>query len=173
MAENLRDQTPVANSTRLTRKVLLLGLGNDLLKDDAIGLRIVDAARESLADCKAITILKSTEMGLALLDLMVGFDDLIIVDAVQTGQATPGAIHRLEGSDLKLIPAVAPHFLGIGEVLALGRELGLVLPDRIRIFAIEVQAPFTVSPCLSHALETMLPRLVETVVRETRQAIFG
>lgn len=146
------------------RRVLLLGLGNDLLTDDAIGLRVAAAAREQLTHHPQITVLESTEMGLALLDLVTGFDCLVVVDAVQTGQAAPGFVHELNGDDLKDLPVTSPHFLGLNDTLALGRKLGLAVPSRVKVFAVEVQDPYTLGTNLSLALAAALPDAIERVV---------
>jgi hydrogenase maturation protease len=148
----------------VSRRTLLLGLGNDILADDAIGLRVAAAVQERVADRPDLTILTSAEMGLSLLDLIVGFDDLVIVDSVQTPQGSPGFLHQLDGDDLKSLPAISPHFLGIGEVLALGRKLGMAVPSRVRIFAIEVLDPFTVSSSLTPTLQSALPAIVDQVI---------
>jgi hydrogenase maturation protease len=89
---------------------------------------------------------------------------LIIVDAIQTQQALPGFLHELEGDDLTALPAISPHFLGIGELLALGRELGFSVPTRVKIFAIEVQDAFTVGTQLTPALTAALPHISEQVL---------
>lgn len=141
-------------------RLLVLGLGNDLLRDDAIGLRVTEALRDRLADRPDVTILQSLEMGLALLDLVTGYDELILVDAVQTGHAPPGHVHVLDADHLALLPNGSPHFLGIGEMLALGRELGLHVPLHTRIFAIEVEDPYTLDTHLTPALAAAFPTLV-------------
>jgi hydrogenase maturation protease len=145
------------------RKTLLLGLGNDILSDDAIGLRVAGVLRERLAGHKNITVAQTAEMGLSLLDLVAGYDDLVLVDAIQTNQASPGFVHEFEGESLKTIPTISPHFLGVGEMLALGRELGLSVPSRVKVFAVEVQDPFTVSTRMTAALENALPAIVEQI----------
>ncbi len=141
-------------------RILLLGLGNDILSDDAIGLRVVAALRERLAR-KNITVLESSEMGLALLDLIVGFESVAIVDAVQTGKAPAGFVHEIDGNDLQASATLSPHFLGIGEMLAFGTRLGLSMPKSVRIFAIEVADPFTVGTALTAALEKAFPRILD------------
>jgi len=147
-------------------KLLLLGLGNDILCDDAVGLRVAEAVRERLVGRTNVAVIQSAEMGLALLDLIVGFDTLLIVDAVRTNQAKPGFVHEVEGDDLKKLPMISPHFLGVGEALALGRELGLRMPDKVKIFAVEVQDPFTVSTQMTPAMEEALPEIIGRVTRE-------
>ena len=102
-------------------------------------------------------------MGLSLLDFIVGCDELILVDAVKTGTAPLGFVHALDLSELDVLPAVSPHCLGLGELLALGRELSLHIPARIRIFAIEIGESFTVGTQLTPGLQAALPRIVEQV----------
>jgi len=149
-------------------QLLLLGLGNDILCDDAVGLRVVRVLRERFKNCPNLVVAETTEMGLALLDLIVGFDPLVVVDAIQTGQCPAGFVHEFNGSDLNTLPAISPHFLGVGEALALGRELGLAVPNCIKIFAIEVRDPFQVSEILTPEIELALPSITERVMSELR-----
>jgi len=148
-------------------KTLLLGLGNDLLFDDSIGLRVAAAARERLAGNPNITVAQTTEMGLSLLDMMVGFERLVLVDAIQTHQAPPGFVHQIDHLDLQVLPTLLPHFLGVGEVLALGRKLNLAVPEQVRIFAVEVEDPFTVGTELTPTLKAAFPRIMDEVVTAT------
>lgn len=74
-----------AGSRRCDR-ILVLGLGNDILTDDAVGLLVARAVAERLRDRPQIAVRETTEMGLALLDEIADFDALILVDAVQTGR---------------------------------------------------------------------------------------
>jgi hydrogenase maturation protease len=144
-------------------KTLLLGLGNDILCDDAIGLRVAEALRERLAGHDNLAVATTTEMGLSLLDLIVGFQTLYLIDAIQTGKATPGFVHEIRAGELHTLPAISPHFLGVGEVLALGRRLGMAVPSRVEIFAIEIQDPWTVATQMSPALQAALPGIVERI----------
>ncbi len=131
-----------AGSCRCDR-ILVLGLGNDILTDDAVGLLVARAVAAQLGDDPAVTVHETTEMGLALLDEIADFDALILVDAVQTGRAPPGTIHACDIADLPQVTATSPHFIGVGETLALGRRLGLTMPQRVRVIAIEVADPYT------------------------------
>ncbi len=148
----------------MSRRTLILGLGNDILTDDAVGLRIAsELSGDPMIRQAGAEVLCSTEMGLALLDLIDGQDELFILDSIQTTEAAPGFIHILHGGELAKLPGVSPHFLGIGEMLALGRELHLHLPGKVTIYAIEVADPFTVGNCLSPVLEARLPSLVNEI----------
>ena len=156
-----------------TRRVLVLGLGNDILSDDSVGLRVVQQARPLLASESAVTVQETCEMGLSLLDFIAGYQEVILVDAVQTHQAPPGHWQEIDADELKTLPQMSPHFLGVGEVLSLGRVLGLAMPARVRIFAIEVSDPFTVNTELTAAVKQVVPRMVERVVQAAQAAARG
>jgi hydrogenase maturation protease len=151
-----------------SRKVLLLGLGNDILTDDAIGLNVVRRLRESLAGDDRIDVHETTEMGLALLDFIVGYRAVLIVDSIQTGQAPAGTIHELDAAGLKQITGRTPHFLGVGETLALGRKLDLPVPGCVKIIAVEVQDPFTLGTQMTPLLQNALPGVAERVAASLR-----
>lgn len=145
------------------KKILVLGLGNDIMRDDAVGLHVVRQVRQRLPDNSCIDVRESTEMGLALLDHVTGFDELVIVDAVQTGTAQPGTVHVFDPTDLKPARLVSPHLAGVSEMLAFGNALGLQMPRRVTIYGIEVEDPFTVDTELTRRLQCALPGIVARV----------
>ena len=145
------------------KKLLLLGLGNDILTDDAVGLHVVHALQRELAGHPAIDVRETTEMGLALLDFITGYATVVIVDAIQTGRAAPGSLHELDATALQHLTGRTPHFVGVSETLALGRQLGLAMPAQVKIFAIEVEDPFTLGTAMTPALQAALPGIVDRV----------
>jgi hydrogenase maturation protease len=145
------------------RKLLLLGLGNDILSDDAVGLHVVHELRSELAGHPSIDVRETTEMGLALLDFITGYGAVVIVDSIQTGQAAPGFLHELDVAALTQLTGRTPHFVGVSETLALGRQLGLAMPEQVRIFAIEVEDPFTLGTALTPTLQGALPGIVARI----------
>jgi hydrogenase maturation protease len=155
-----------SNSSELlghARPLLLLGLGNDILTDDAIGLLVVRELRAKLAGHPSIDFRETTEMGLALLDFITGYRTVVIADSIQTGKAPPGFLHELEASALHELTGRTPHFVGVSETLALGRQLGLAMPEQVRIFAIEVEDPFTLGTALTPTLQSALPGIVQRI----------
>ncbi len=147
-------------------KVLLLGLGNDVLSDDAVGLVIARALTAEFADDETVDVRETAEMGLALLDFIVGYSSAIIVDSIQTSNAPPGTVHAFDADKLECLQGRTPHFLGVGETLALGRRLGLPMPTRVRVLAVEVDDPFTLGAELTAPLRSALPRIVDVVRSE-------
>jgi hydrogenase maturation protease len=149
-------------------KVLVLGLGNDILTDDAVGLEVAREVDRRLGKDEAIEVRWTIEMGLSLLDEISGYAALVLVDAVQTGRAPPGHVHELVVSDLQIPPSVTPHFLGVGETLALGRMLGLPMPEHVRIIGIEVEDMRTLGTELTVNLAAALPGVIDIVLAAAR-----
>jgi hydrogenase maturation protease len=151
--------------------VLVLGLGNDLLTDDAVGLRVARLAGKRLAGHPRIVVRETMEMGLALLDEIVGFDALVLVDSVQTGRAPAGHVHEFGGEALVGHRLSAPHFLGVAETLALGESLGFAMPRSVRVVAVEVTDPFTMGMAMTAAVEEALEGAAARVVERAAELV--
>ena len=143
--------------------LLVLGLGNDILTDDAIGLHVVHELQRVLAGHPAIDFRETTEMGLALLDFITGYRAVAIVDSIQTGKEAPGFLHELDATALNQLTGRTPHFVGVSETLAVGKQLGLAMPEQVRVFAIEVEDPFTLGTALTPTLQAALPGIVARI----------
>ena len=144
-------------------RLLVLGLGNDILTDDAVGLHVVHELQDELAGHPAIDCRETTEMGLALLDFITGYRAVAIVDSIQTGKAALGFVHELDATALNQLTGRTPHFVGVSETLALGKQLGLAMPEQVTIFAIEVEDPFTLGTALTPALQAALPGIIARI----------
>jgi hydrogenase maturation protease len=159
-----RQTNPAAEAALFpSPRLLVLGLGNDILTDDAVGLRVAHELRRDLAGHPSVDIRQTTEMGLALLDFLTGYRAVVLVDSIQTGRAAPGFLHELDAASSSQLTGRTPHFVGVSETLALGRELGLAMPEQVKIFAIEVADPFTLGTVMTPALEAALPGLVAQI----------
>jgi hydrogenase maturation protease len=150
-------------------QILVLGLGNDLLTDDAVGLHVARAVRAKLTDEPRVVVRETMEMGLALLDEIAGFDALVLVDSIQTETAPAGRIHEFDLAALGGRRITAPHFVGVTETLALGRTLGLAMPQEVRIVAVEVADPFTLGTQLTPAVERAVEVAAPCVTKRVRE----
>ena len=116
-------------------RIRLLGLGNEILADDAFGILV---AREvDRLGPGRIEVVCSSSAGFNLLDDLLGASHLVIVDTIMTGAANPGTIHVFRAHHVSHASGIAPHFLGIFEVLALGRRLHLDVPLEAIVIAVE------------------------------------
>jgi len=142
---------------------------NDILGDAAVGLFVARAVRQRLLGVADCAVRETMEMGLALLDEIVGCEHLILVDAIETGAAQPGHIHTFDGQSLSARRIGAPHFVGIAETLALGSVLGLAMPGDVQIFAIEVKAEYTVRAALSPAVQRVVGEAAWRIAARARR----
>jgi hydrogenase maturation protease len=145
--------------------VLILGLGNPLRGDDGAGCCLVEElARRELPP--GVRVLDAGVGGLGLLDLMEGWERVIIVDATEMGRK-PGEFVRFTPADARLAATsdrFSLHHAGLSEVLALAGALGRTLPEVV-IFGIQ---PVEVGwrEGLSPAVEAALPALTDAVLKE-------
>jgi hydrogenase maturation protease len=146
------------------KRTLVLGLGNEILSDDGVGIAIAQELERRLETTDLLRIRATCEMGIALMDYIIGTDICLIVDAVKTCKASPGTIFELEEKDLSCISGAAPHFIGVREVLSMGRILGFSMPEKVRIFAIEAKDPYTIGTTISEEVQQAIPLTVSMLI---------
>lgn len=146
-------------------KTLVIGLGNPLLRDDSVGLRVVQSLREFSADHPDIAIMEDYWGGLRLMEQMIGYDRAIIVDAICTG-ATPGTIHLLSPDDIPTQRSASAHDVNLPTALEFGRQAGAHLPsfENIHLVGIEAADVQTFDESLSPEVEVVLPEAVNKIL---------
>ena len=149
--------------------VLVPGLGNDILSDDAVGLWVAQAVRSRLAGAAGIDVKEATAMELALLDETSGHASVVLVNSAQMRRAPPERIHQLGPGRLAGIRSASPHFLGVEETLAAGELLGLAMPRQVCIFALEVADAFTLGAGLTPTVAAAVPATAEQIVKRARE----
>jgi len=161
------------NDTAMDRikKTLVLGIGNELLCDDGIGLRVVNYAAETLGGTFfSVNFKNNYSAGFDLLYDIVDVTHAIIVDAVCTGFACPGFCHEFSVHHLQAQGRLADsHGLNLETILATGEKLGYAMPGDIVIFGIETEdvASFSTEPTV--AVKNAVPRVIEMIRRTLLQ----
>ena len=140
-------------------RILVLGLGNDILGDDAVGLLAARRLRTLLPDC--VDVVESPGGGLDLLDLLEGYDRAVLLDAILTGKHPPGTILEFSDADFKKDDAPSPHYAGLPTVIQLAESLGIHFPSPFRVVAVEVENPYEVLEGLSNSAKAALPAVIE------------
>jgi hydrogenase maturation protease len=151
--------------------VRVLGLGNDLLADDAFGIRVACGLRSRFN--AAAEVITSSSAGFHLLDDILGATRLLVVDTIQTGQAPPGTIGILTEDRVRLLPGGSPHFVGLFDVLGVARKLGLAAPSEVAIIAVEAADCLTVGGRMHPAVEAAIGPAVDLGVVWVTQGHFG
>jgi hydrogenase maturation protease len=151
-------------NVKMEMKTLILGLGNPLLRDDSIGLQVVQLLRSMLEMDPDIELDQDYWGGLRLMERMIGFERAIIIDAIQTG-AEPGTIHLLSPGDIPTQRSASAHDVNLPTALEFGRQAGALLPPdgKILLIGVEAEDVLTFDENLSPKVKQALPHAVEAV----------
>ena len=146
----------------------VLGIGNDLLADDAFGPRLIRAVQRQFGS--DVDAQASSAAGFNLLDSVLGASRLVVVDTIATPTANPGTLHVITEEQMKTPPGGSPHFIGLFEVLAVARELGLPAPEEVVIIGVEAADCTTVGGAMHPKIEAAIPAAVNLVARYLRSS---
>ncbi|MEE8636633.1 MAG: hydrogenase maturation protease [Dehalococcoidia bacterium] len=147
-------------------KTLVLGLGNPILSDDGVGIRVAQEVGKELEDPQ-ITIAETSEAGLSLLDSIVGYDKVIVIDAIQTREGNAGQVYRMGIEDFSFSKRFSsPHQINLVTALELGKMLDLTMPQKITIFAVEAKDITNFSEKCTPDVDRAIPVVVKMVLEE-------
>jgi hydrogenase maturation protease len=149
----------------MDHRTLVLGMGNPILSDDAVGLLVAQRlAKEPLPD--GVEVLQSEQGGLRLLELVRGFTKLIIIDALKSGRV-PGEVLTFTEADFAGGHRYgSAHSISLRTALELGRRLGYDMPQQVTVFAVEGDDVETFGERLSPPVAAAAARVVELVKAE-------
>ncbi len=140
---------------------LILGLGNDILRDDQVGLAVVRNLGP-LPDGYAVR--EAAIGGMALVEVFVGFKRGLIVDADMTTERPAGNIRHINLDEVEHPPALrSAHDADLPSSLELARRLGWVVPDRIDVVAIDVRDAITFDEQMTPEVTAAVPLAVAKV----------
>jgi len=149
-------------------KTLVLGLGNPILSDDGAGIRVAQEVEKKLDDPQ-VTVSETSVAGLSLLDSIVGYDKVIIIDAIQTKKGKAGQIYRMKPEDFSFAKHLSsPHQINLVTALELGKMLNLVMPQEITILALEAKDVSNFSERCTPEVERSIPEAVKMVLEELK-----
>jgi hydrogenase maturation protease len=145
---------------------LVIGLGNQYRRDDAVGLIVARCLRERAPE--HVRVLEESSEGAALMESWKDADAVILIDAVHSG-AEPGILHRLD-ANRQPIPTefshCSTHAFSTAEAIELARALGR-LPPRLVVYGIEGKT-FEAGLGLSPEVEKAAREVVERVLEDLR-----
>ncbi len=139
---------------------LVLGLGNEILKDDAVGIRVAEKLQGCFPD--KVEIRATSLFGLSLLDELIGRERVLIVDSYIADDPAGAEIREIALDSLGRASAPCPHFVGLAEIREVMRSLDLGFPQIVQILGIPVTDPLTFSNEMSAEVAA---RLDEAVAR--------
>jgi hydrogenase maturation protease len=104
-------------------KTLVLGIGNTLLGDDGAGVHIVRRVAQQISS-RDVCFKETSAAGLNLLDIILGYDRLIVVDAILCSDDNTGRIFRVSPHTTdRSSGSISLHSCGLDAALQLAGKL--------------------------------------------------
>ncbi|MEM0448598.1 MAG: hydrogenase maturation protease [Methanomassiliicoccales archaeon] len=146
------------------KEKLVLGIGSPFISDDQIGLRVAEAIKEmGLPDTD---VEEASVSGLDLIEMLLDYKRVIIVDAITSGEFAPGTVRVLERDSFAYaVHGSNPHETNIVTAFELGKLLEPQrFPADIKFVAIEAQNTYDISEEMTSPVKAALPMAVKTVL---------
>lgn len=158
----------------MREKTRLIGLGNTILGDDAVGILTVRQVGRRLVGTPVLAEMDVVELesgGFELMERMHGWRRVILVDSIHLEGIAEGAVLRMQVEELRTMPGLrSVHEVSLPTALELGRRLGLDMPSELAIFAIQVSEIRMLGRFMTASVVAGMNRAVDLIVRELSPA---
>lgn len=149
-------------------KTLVLGLGNPILGDDGVGWKVAEAVQSEIVNQKSELEVDFASLGgLSLMERMLGYEHVILIDSIETGQAPVGTLRTFPLAALENPMAghtASAHDASLLTALRAAQELGADVPAMVDIVAIEARQTYDFT-------EELTPEVAAAVPAATRQVL--
>lgn len=146
------------------KSILILGIGNILMKDDGVGVRVAEKMMEMHLP-HDVEVMDGGVQGLNLLYYIEGRKKVIVIDTVSTGEP-PGTIYRFNENALvqKKELLRSSHDIDFVDVIKTSEFMG-TKPDEVLFIGIEPEN-IDEGMELSPKIEARIPKIIELVRKE-------
>ena len=146
-----------------------MGIGNTIRGDDGIGIYIAEEIKKKLVNRKNnVTVISTETAGLNLLDLIVGYSKLIIVDSIQVSSNNKlGHMFELEVNQLNSSNVhFNSHDIDFSKLFKIGKKLGIKLPKKIKIYGIGIFFVKGFGQKCNLQLGKMIPDIAQYIINQ-------
>ena len=146
-----------------------MGIGNTIRGDDGIGIYIAEEIKKKLVNKKNnVTVISTETAGLNLLDLIVGYSKLIIVDSIQVSSNNElGHIFKLEVNQINSSNShFNSHDIDFSKLFKIGKKLGIKLPKKIKIYGIGIFFVKEFEQKCNLQLGKMIPDIAQYIINQ-------
>lgn len=145
-------------------KTIVLGMGNTIMGDDGIGIYVARLLSERFDEASGVSVDETPLAGMNLLRLLEGFDRAVLVDAIRTSDCVPGKLHKLDIEDFSTTKQfVSPHWTNVYTAMYMGKKYEFDVPDKITVFAVEIEEQNEVTEECSPAIESRKAEIAEEI----------
>jgi hydrogenase maturation protease len=144
-------------------KTLILGIGNPVLGDDAVGIVVANKLKEK--NLKNVDVETANTIGLEIINIISDYDRVFVVDAIKIGNGKAGEIHKFDPENLRQTMRHSVHDIDLSTMLKTGEKLGIKMPEII-IYGVEVSSTNRFSEVLSKDVRNAVPKIAEKIMGE-------
>jgi len=155
------------------KKTLVIGVGNPILGDDGLGIHAVRQIYEEYKNCKVLENVFFKEIsagGLGILENILDFEKVIMIDAVITGKYKVGKVLKMRIEDFSnTLHSTSPHDVNLATAFEIGkRSMPERMPKEVVIYGVEVSKDNIqkFSEELSPEIKESIKEIVECVKKE-------
>lgn len=150
-------------------KTLILGVGNKILGDDGVGIYIANEVKKKINN-PDIKVDEAITGGMNLLDLILGYEKVIIIDAVKSKDGSHGKVERITLNNFNTMHSFNPHDVSLNEAIEMAKKLGENrIPKEIIIIGIMMKSiPLEFGENLSKEIAAIIPEAVDLTLNEIK-----
>ncbi len=147
------------------RQITILGVGNILLKDEGVGVRVVERLADQYEFPEHVRVLDGGVLGVRLMGIIGATDELIVVDAVRN-QKPPGTLYRLADEEVprRVLAKQSMHQMDLPEVLAMCAAIDK--HPKVVVVGVEPEDMTTMDIELTQTVAAQVDNLVAMVLKE-------
>jgi len=147
----------------VAERVLVMGVGNPLMRDEGVGNAVVDLLQRSYRESENVRFVDAGTMGMSILNLFRDVDYLLVIDAVQGTGEKPGTVVLMTPDDVAANQVMhSLHDMRLVDVLQ-AAEL-LETRPAADFVGVEVAEIVHMQPGLTAVVEAAVPRAAEAAV---------
>ena len=149
---------------------LVVGLGNPIMGDDAVGIHVIRRLKEKNTAKLGVEYKELSLGGLRLVEEILGYEKVFIIDSVASSE-TVGRIREFSPEQFRDTEyASSPHSTNFATALELYKRYRAdKIPKAFKIFTIDINPEFTFSEDLSPPVSKAMKELVERLTAELNQ----
>jgi len=144
-------------------RITVMGIGNPLVKDEGVGVRVIESMMSTLAFPENVTLVDAGTMGMGILNLFQDCDYLLVIDAVDGTGEPAGTVVRMTPSDMA--PNTIKHSMHdmrLVDVLEAAMLMGT--QPEVDCVGIQILDMDGIAVGLTPAVEDAVPRAVEAAL---------
>jgi len=155
------------DAARRAGRTLVLGIGNEIVTDDGVGIHVARRVHELLSPAlrDVVDVDEACTGGFDLVDYLAGYARAVIADAIKTEGGAPGAVYDFDADALRPTAHLAHvHGVNLAGALAIADQLRLPVPREVRVVAVEADEIYAFGEKLTPAVAAAVDAAAERVL---------